>query len=868
MKKSLINLLGVAMAAILPVSAQAALIGVVPGFPKLNYTSTSGTAVNYDSVSDLMVVTAPPATMQFSSSEGLRLISGTRSFTMQAVVDDTGALVGGVAGHDVVLNGTVSRLQSGVTTTYTGVLLTGEVIAFGWLESGVTDQYDFRFQVTGGELAPLFAGAVLSVTVTSESSTFTGSFESNFTGRAKGVAGAEVADSTAPTITCPPNLVVETHTSVNGVAGAYVTYATPSVTDDTDLNPTIVCTPPPGSFFPLEAGLGSTNHTVTCVATDAAGNSATCTFIITVQDTLPPEFADVGNPVIDGCDEAIILTNDVGQCVATFEFPRPFATDGSASELIPVEVSALDENGITIPLIDLGNNLLRGIFPVNITGSNVVTLTANDGRGNSAQRQCFIVVVDKEAPMIACVDQTATFKPVFTNALSSISASFSCHEISSNHTIWFNSSIRTPSSPHGNFSVRFYDQTIEIQVGDSNITTSVPDAIVHFVNNLPVATTTFSNGEWVTTARPKASENTFLSGVAFDVPFDFEGCRDKKRCSLNKCDSRGRRHKCIDVTWSGRFQVDDARTVVKWQWGAAVYTNFSTDYNALGVKPVDSFTGSVYQDKYLAGTPENFKNYVIVGARGEGRNTHGNSRWDKYTGELTHRRKANLGMGTVCFGAVDFTAPVAADNCSGSVTVTLNPPSGSIFGPGDHTIVATAVDGNGNTNECSFTLTVLSPLQVVFDCPLDDNLNDNTCQPDAGFSDMNCPDDPGTPQIVNRFSVCDTVLHSVRLLDCNGEDVTSEMAPYVTVRIDVTYRIGSYPQSFLLSDVPQNYSYIGSPGGVMVPINSRFKYNLNTAGFPGGSLYTQKFFRSCVWVEYNSSPGVVVGMEDVILESR
>ena len=39
--------------------------------------------------------------------------------------------------------------------------------------------------------------------------------------------------------------------------------------------------------------------------------------------------------------------------------------------------------------------------------------------------------------------------------------------------------------------------------------------------------------------------------------------------------------------------MDAPGVTVSWKWAAAVYTSFSTDYNALGVKPVDSNTLSV-----------------------------------------------------------------------------------------------------------------------------------------------------------------------------------------------------------------------------------------------------------------------------------
>jgi hypothetical protein len=66
---------------------------------------------------------------------------------------------------------------------------------------------------------------------------------------------------------------------------------------------------------------------------------------------------------------------------------------------------------------------------------------------------------------------------------------------------------------------------------------------------------------------------------------------------------------------------------VNWQWAAAVYTNFTTAYNALGVKPVDDKVQNPYLNADHAGTPENFKQFVIGGATGGGASN--------YTGSLS-----------------------------------------------------------------------------------------------------------------------------------------------------------------------------------------------------------------------------------------
>jgi hypothetical protein len=72
------------------------------------------------------------------------------------------------------------------------------------------------------------------------------------------------------------------------------------------------------------------------------------------------------------------------------------------------------------------------------------------------------------------------------------------------------------------------------------------------------------------------------------------------------------------VTWSGVFTSDTPGVTLQWQWAAAVYTSFNSDYNALGVKPVDDNHASQYQNGDHAGTPENYKAFVTAGARGNG----------------------------------------------------------------------------------------------------------------------------------------------------------------------------------------------------------------------------------------------------------
>ncbi len=82
-----------------------------------------------------------------------------------------------------------------------------------------------------------------------------------------------VNDTQPPTIVCPPNVTAVT--PVPGAPSAVVTYPNPTVTDNCPMA-TFACVPPSGSTF----NVGTT--TVTCTATDMSGNTATCSFTVTL----------------------------------------------------------------------------------------------------------------------------------------------------------------------------------------------------------------------------------------------------------------------------------------------------------------------------------------------------------------------------------------------------------------------------------------------------------------------------------------------------------------------------------------------------------------------------------------------------------
>jgi len=91
-----------------------------------------------------------------------------------------------------------------------------------------------------------------------------------------------VNDVETPTIDDPADI-----TRVTDQSTVVVTFNQPSAVDNSGLTPTVACVPASGSTFSIGA------HTVTCTATDAAGNHAASSFVVTVS---APPTSTTGSP--------------------------------------------------------------------------------------------------------------------------------------------------------------------------------------------------------------------------------------------------------------------------------------------------------------------------------------------------------------------------------------------------------------------------------------------------------------------------------------------------------------------------------------------------------------------------------------------
>ncbi|MEM9022589.1 MAG: HYR domain-containing protein, partial [Bacteroidota bacterium] len=172
-----------------------------------------------------------------------------------------------------------------------------------------------------------------------------------------------VQDSTAPTIACPNDTAVVADA---GLCTALVNYTTPAGMDNCAVDTVMQINGlASGSAFPV----GVTTNTF--VVTDTSGNSDTCSFTITVTDTIPPVIT---------CPANILVSNDSGDCSAVVMYPTPGATDNCGIDTVQ-QIAGLASGAM---------------FPVGVTTNMWV---ATDTSGNSDTCRFNVVVTDDEAPM-------------------------------------------------------------------------------------------------------------------------------------------------------------------------------------------------------------------------------------------------------------------------------------------------------------------------------------------------------------------------------------------------------------------------------------------------------------------------------------
>lgn len=267
----------------------------------------------------------------------------------------------------VVVANVAPTANAGADQTIDCVAETANVTLNGSGSDADGDDLDYHWTASDGTV---YEGANPSLNLGGGTHTFTLTVDDGNGGTATDDVSVTVnLDVTAPVIADHDDITAD---SDEGVCGAAVSFGLSA--DDACGIASLTSSPASGDVFPV----GTTEVTVT--ATDAAGNSSTSTFNVTVNDVEAPVIADLDD---------VSSENDLGECGAVVDF----------------DFSATDNCDVTSLVADPASG---SFFEV---GETEVTVTATDAAGNESVSTFTVTVEDTEAPAFAAVSEAVTLWP-------------------------------------------------------------------------------------------------------------------------------------------------------------------------------------------------------------------------------------------------------------------------------------------------------------------------------------------------------------------------------------------------------------------------------------------------------------------------
>jgi hypothetical protein len=231
------------------------------------------------------------------------------------------------------------RLYADSTPPVITPSVVGTLGSNGWYTSSVTVSWavtesESLLETTSGCAETTLTSDTTGVTLTCSATSGGGTATSSLTIK---------IDQTAPTVTVPANLTAE----ATDASGAVVTFSA-SATDAVGGALTPSCNPASGSTFPRGA------TTVTCTATDSAGNTGSASFSVTVVDA-----RDAEAPVVTVPGTIRDLATSPAGAVVSYSATATDVIDGA------LPVTCDPPSGSTFPI-----------------GTTTVTCTATDAVGN------------------------------------------------------------------------------------------------------------------------------------------------------------------------------------------------------------------------------------------------------------------------------------------------------------------------------------------------------------------------------------------------------------------------------------------------------------------------------------------------------
>ena len=540
-----------------------------------------------------------------------------------------------------------------------------------------------------------------------------------------------ISDVTPPTIVCPANISV----NATSAAGAVVNYTTPVGTDNcAGVVTTLTAGVASGSTFPIG------NTTITYTARDAAGNTTTCSFTVTVAGLAP----------VIVCPSNITVNNTTGQCGANVSF------------------AATETTGIPASTITY-SHAPGSFFPI---GTTTVTATATNAVGTTIC-SFTVTVVDNQPPVLACANNGGGIGNLMRGITSGGTASvvgwagingalqYAGTSIGSNcsenwrplgtlcdeapntnsqtiSTKTNNNSGATWSSAGGAGigvlvvdlgSVNSFNLAKVFQMFSDGKTTSI-QGFYH-----PNTTSTaphYNDAGWIQMFPETAVGAGVLSGNNVSSPTSVVFAPTSSRYVRFYLKNNGSlgNGTWIETRSIKLFNSSDIVTNVDPASCSAV-VNYS-------IPVTDNCPGTVVTYSHPSGSVfpvgTTVVNVLATDASGNTSTCSFNvTVVDNQAPVITCPANMNVIATSAAGAVVNYTAPVGTDNCASTTTRTAGLASGSTFPLGTTTVTYSVTDAAGNTAQCSFTVTVAGLAPVIV-CPSNITVNNAPGQCGANVS--------------------------------------------------------------------------------------------------------------------------------------
>lgn len=490
-----------------------------------------------------------------------------------------------------------------------------------------------------------------------------------------------------------------------GSCSAIVNWTVPTASDNC-LGVIISSSHSPGTTFPI----GTT--TVTYTATDASGNTGTCSFDVVITDT--------ENPLFIGCPGPIISNNSFGNCSAIVTWTPPSATDNCAG------------------LVVTSNYNPGATFPV---GATTVTYTATDNVGNSSTCSFTVTVNDTEDPtFVGCpsnisvnntpgsCDAIVSWVAPISSDNCSVASTISTHNPGDVFPIGITPVTYTTTDASGNSETCSFEVTV---------TDTEAPTFTGCPANINAGNTIGSCGATVTWTAPTANDNcvgvtvtsSHNSGDFFPI--------GSTTVNYTATDGSGLIGTCsftVTVTDSENPVISGCPgndSIPAGQFCFTIVPNYVTSISYTDNCP----TGLSVAQNPLAGTLAGADTPITITVTDASGNVDVCSFMlileDQTAPVISCPLNQTATIASGCsYVLADYTGSASvSDNCDGSPVVTQSPLAGTTV-TGVQTITLVAVDASGNFSNCSFTVTPIDTENPVITCPGDIT----TCDPLVVFN--------------------------------------------------------------------------------------------------------------------------------------